>query len=49
MTNPKPGKRLTIALGTTQVQAANAPFNFLLVALSVFVVWGRRSAARRIR
>jgi hypothetical protein len=23
-------------------EAANTPFNFLLVALSLFVVWGRR-------
>ena len=25
-------------------EAANTPFNFLLVALSVFVFWGRRRA-----
>ncbi|HEV8549789.1 MAG TPA: DoxX family protein [Polyangiaceae bacterium] len=26
-------------------EAANTPFNFLLVALSLFVLWGRRSKA----
>jgi hypothetical protein len=26
-------------------EAANTPFNFLLVALSIFVAWGRRSKA----
>jgi hypothetical protein len=53
----KPGLTLLAALGCAALQvcaiifhvsrgeAANTPFNFLLVALSIFVYWGRRSKA----
>jgi hypothetical protein len=52
----KPGLAVLAALGCIALQAsaivfhfsrgeaANTPFNFLLVALSVFVAWGRRKA-----
>ena len=53
-TRIKPGLAVAAALGCTALQvsaivfhisrgeAANTPFNFLLVALSLFVAWGRR-------
>jgi uncharacterized membrane protein YphA (DoxX/SURF4 family) len=56
-TRIKPGLAVVAALGCVALQAsaivfhvsrgeaANTPFNFLLVALSVFVAWGRRSRA----
>jgi DoxX-like protein len=56
-TRSKPGLTVLAALGCVALQgsaivfhlsrgeAANTPFNFLLVALSVFVAWGRRSRA----
>ena len=54
LTRVKPGLTVLSALGCALLQlsamvfhlargeAANTPFNFLLVALSVFVLWGRR-------
>jgi hypothetical protein len=57
VTRIKPGLTLLAALGCAALQvcaiifhvsraeAANTPFNFLLVALSIFVYWGRRSKA----
>lgn len=57
VTRIKPGLTVLAALGCAALQvsaivfhlsrgeAANTPFNFLLVALSVFVAWGRRSKA----
>ena len=57
VTRIKPGLTVLAALGCALLQAsaivfhisrgegANTPFNFFLVALSVFVVWGRRSKA----
>jgi len=33
-----------IAFHVSRGEAANTPFNFLLVALSLFVAWGRRKA-----
>jgi hypothetical protein len=54
LTRVKPGLTVLAALGcallqlsaivfhVTRGEAANTPFNFLLVALSVFVLWGRR-------
>ncbi len=56
-TRIKPGLTVLAALGCVALQAsaivfhfsrgeaANTPFNFLLVALSLFVAWGRRSKA----
>jgi uncharacterized membrane protein YphA (DoxX/SURF4 family) len=53
----KPGLTVLAALGCAALQAsaivfhisrgegANTPFNFLLVALALFVAWGRRSRA----
>jgi hypothetical protein len=55
VTRIKPGRTVLAALGCVALQAsaivfhlsrgeaANTPFNFLLVALSLFVAWGRRS------
>ncbi len=57
ITGIKPGLTQLAALGCALLQvcaivfhvsrgeAANTPFNFLLVALSVFVLWGRRYRA----
>jgi hypothetical protein len=57
LTRIKPGLTVLAALGCVVLQvsaivfhfsrgeAANTPFNFLLVALSLFVFWGRRSKA----
>jgi hypothetical protein len=57
VTRIKPGLTVLAALGCVALQAsaivfhfsrgeaANTPFNFLLVALSFFVAWGRRSKA----
>jgi hypothetical protein len=57
LTRIKPGLTVLAALGCVVLQAsaivfhvsrgegANTPFNFLLVALSLFVAWGRRSKA----
>lgn len=57
VTRIKPGLTVTAALGCVALQAsaivfhfsrgeaANTPFNFLLVALALFVAWGRRSRA----
>lgn len=57
LTRIKPGLTVLAALGCAVLQmcaigfhvsrgeAANTPFNFLLVALSVFVLWGRWSKA----
>jgi uncharacterized membrane protein len=57
VTRIKPGLSVLAALGCAALQisaivfhfsrgeAANTPFNFLLVALSLFVAWGRRSRA----
>jgi hypothetical protein len=57
ITRIKPGVTVLAALGCVALQAsaivfhfsrgeaANTPFNFLLVALSLFVAWGRRSKA----
>jgi hypothetical protein len=57
LTRVKPGLTVLAALGCVALQAsaivfhfsrgeaANTPFNFLLVALSLFVAWGRSSAA----
>jgi uncharacterized membrane protein YphA (DoxX/SURF4 family) len=57
LTRIKPGLTVLAALGCAALQAsaivfhlsrgegANTPFNFLLVALSFFVAWGRRSRA----
>lgn len=54
LTRIRPGLTVAAALGCVALQAsaiifhfsrgeaANTPFNFLLVALSVFVAWGRR-------
>jgi uncharacterized membrane protein YphA (DoxX/SURF4 family) len=56
-TRIKPGLTVLAALGCAALQAsavvfhfsrgeaANTPFNFLLVALSLFVAWGRRTKA----
>jgi len=56
-TRIKPGLTILAALGCAALQAsaivfhfsrgeaANTPFNFMLVALSLFVAWGRRSPA----
>jgi len=56
-TRIKPGLTVLAALGCVALQASaivvhlsrgeagNTPFNFLLVALSFFVAWGRRSRA----
>ncbi len=56
LTRIKPGLTVLAALGCVALQgsaivfhfsrgeAANTPFNFLLVALSGFVAWGRRKA-----
>ncbi|HVJ15356.1 MAG TPA: DoxX family protein [Polyangiaceae bacterium] len=55
LTRIKPGLTVLAAIGCAALQAsaivfhfsrgeaANTPFNFLLVALSLFVAWGRRS------
>lgn len=57
LTRIKPGLTVLAALGCTALQicailfhlsrgeAANTPFNFLLVALALFVFWGRRYRA----
>lgn len=57
LTRIKPGLVVLAALGCAALQicaivfhlsrgeGANTPFNFLLVALSLFVAWGRRSQA----
>jgi hypothetical protein len=57
ITRIKPGVTVLAALGCVALQAsaiafhfsrgeaANTPFNFLLVALSFFVAWGRHSKA----
>ena len=57
VTRIKPGLTVLAALGCVALmagaivfhvsrgEAANTPFNFLLVALSLFVAWGRRSKA----
>ena len=57
LTRIKPGLTVLAALGCAVLQmcaigfhvsrgeAANTPFNFLLVALSVFVLWGRSARA----
>ncbi len=57
VTRIKPGLTVLAALGCAALQAsaiafhlsrgeaANTPFNFLLVALSLFVAWGRRRRA----
>jgi hypothetical protein len=57
LTRIKPGLIVLAALGCVALQAsaivfhfsrgeaANTPFNFLLVALALFVFWGRRSKA----
>jgi hypothetical protein len=57
LTRIKPGLTVVAALGCVVLMAcailfhfsrgegANTPFNFLLVALSLFVAWGRRSKA----
>ena len=57
VTRIKPGLTVLGALGCVALmagaivfhvsrgEAANTPFNFLLVALSLFVAWGRRSKA----
>jgi uncharacterized membrane protein YphA (DoxX/SURF4 family) len=57
ITRVKPGVTVVAALGCVALQASaivfhvsrgeadKTPFNFLLVALSLFVAWGRRSAA----
>jgi hypothetical protein len=34
-----------IVFHVSRGEAANTPFNFLLVALSLFVAWGRRAKA----
>lgn len=59
LTRIKPGLTPLAALGCAALQisaivfhlsrgeAANTPFNFLLVALSIFVFWGRRRVAPR--
>jgi hypothetical protein len=58
LTRIKPRLTVLAALGCAALQAsaivfhllrgeaANTPFNFFLVALSLFVAWGRRSVAR---
>jgi hypothetical protein len=55
LTRIKPGLTVLAALGCAALQlcaivfhvsrgeAANTPFNFVLVALSLFVAWGRRT------
>lgn len=55
LTRLKPGLTVLAALGCVALQAsaivfhfsrgemANTPFNFLLIALALFVAWGRRS------
>jgi hypothetical protein len=55
VTRVKPGLTVLAALGCAVLQAlailfhvsrgeaANTPFNFFLVALSLFVLWGRRA------
>jgi len=57
LTRIKPGLTVAAALGCVALQvsaivfhfsrgeAANTPFNFLLVGLGLFVAWGRRSKA----
>src|SRR6185369_7491324 len=57
LTRIKPGLTVLAALGCAALQAsaivfhfsrgeaANTPFNFTLVALSLFVAWGRRQKA----
>jgi hypothetical protein len=57
ITRIQPGLTVRAALGCASLQAsaivfhfsrgegANTPFNFLLVALALFVAWGRRSPA----
>jgi hypothetical protein len=57
LTRIKPGLTVLAALGCAALQvcaivfhvargeAANTPFNFLLVALALFVAWGRRYGA----
>ncbi|MCP3162338.1 DoxX family protein [Myxococcus qinghaiensis] len=57
LTRIKPGLTILAALGCAALQvsailfhvsrgeSANTPFNFLLVGLSLFVAWGRRSRA----
>jgi hypothetical protein len=57
ITRIQPGLTVLAALGCAALQAsaivfhfsrgegANTPFNFLLVALALFVAWGRRSRA----
>jgi len=57
LTRVKPGLTVLAALGCACLQAsaivfhvsrgeaANTPFNFLLIALALFVAWGRRSRA----
>lgn len=56
LTRIKPGLTVAAALGCVGLQvsavvfhfsrgeAANTPFNFLLIALALFVAWGRRSS-----
>jgi uncharacterized membrane protein YphA (DoxX/SURF4 family) len=58
VTRIKPGLAALAALGCIALQAsaivfhlsrgeaANTPFNFVLVALALFVAWGRRTRAR---
>ena len=57
LTRIKPGLTVLAALGCAVLQvcaigfhlsrgeASHTPFNFLLVALSIFVIWGRRTRA----
>jgi hypothetical protein len=57
LTRIKPGVTVLAALGCAALQAcavvfhfsrgeaANTPFNFVLIALALFVAWGRRSKA----
>jgi hypothetical protein len=59
LTGIKPGLTVWAALGCAALQAsaivfhvsrgeaANTPFNFLLVGLAAFVAWGRRGGASR--
>ena len=61
LTRIKPGLTVLAALGCAALQlcaivfhvsrgeAANTPFNFVLVALSLFVAWGRRTQPRAPR
>jgi hypothetical protein len=57
VTRIKPGLTVVAALGCVALmaaaivfhisrgEAAKTPFNFLIIALSLFVAWGRRSKA----